>query len=412
MRRRDRQAHLSRRNCFARPIPCEGGFTLIEILVATAITVTLTGAVLALLTPANTIFKVQPEASDMQQRVRASTDALTADLLMTGAGIDSGPAAGPLINYFAPVLPYRTGELADDPSAGVRFRSDALTVSYASSPSAQTTLGSPLTFASHQLIVNAQPNCPAATQRRVCGFEDGARILLLDPGGTHDVVTATDVQNPVINVQYGGSLSDAYAVGTQVVQVETRTYYLKNAAAGSQLMLYDGYRSDLPLIDNVVSLEFRYFGDPQPPRVLPGQNPAEGVRLITTYGPSPPAVDVNNENDTWPAGENCAFAVQDGQPVPRLTVLSASNGPVPLSSSMLLDGPWCPDETQANRFDADLLRVRRVSVMLRVQSAVASLRGPAGVLFRHGGTATSAGRSMPDLEVHFDVAPRNLNLQR
>ena len=70
----------------------EGGFTLVEVLVATAITVTLTAAVLALLTPADTIFKVQPEVSDMLQRVRASTDALTADLLMTGAGIDSGEA--------------------------------------------------------------------------------------------------------------------------------------------------------------------------------------------------------------------------------------------------------------------------------------------------------------------------------
>jgi hypothetical protein len=93
-------------------------------------------------------------------------------------------------------------------------------------------------------------------------------------------------------------------------------------------------------------------------------------------------------------------------------VLSVSNGPVLLSSSMLLDGPWCPDETRVNRFDADLLRVRRVSVTLRVQAAAASLRGPAGSLFRRAGTASSAARYVPDLEVHFDVAPRNLNLER
>jgi len=391
----------------------EGGFTLVEVLVATAITVTLTAAVLALFAPADTIFKVQPKVSDMLQRVRASTDALTADLLMAGAGIDTGPATGPLIDYFAPVLPYRAGELADDPSAGVRFRPDALTLLYASSPSAQTTLRSPLTVDSRQLTVNQQPNCPAATQRKVCGFEDGARILLLDPSGIYDVMTATDVQNPAIGVQYSGSLSGAYSVGSQVVQVETRTYYLKNATpVGAQLMLYDGHRSDLPFVDNVVSLEFRYFGDPQPPMVLPGQNPVDGARLITTYGPSPPALDVNNENDTWAAGENCVFAVQDGQHVPRLPVLSVSNGPVLLSSSMLLDGPWCPDETRVNRFDADLLRVRRVSVTLRVQAAAASLRGPAGALFRRAGTATSAARYVPDLEVHLDVAPRNLNLER
>ena len=43
----------------------EGGFTLVEVLVATAITVTLTAAVLALFAPADTIFKVQPKVSDM-----------------------------------------------------------------------------------------------------------------------------------------------------------------------------------------------------------------------------------------------------------------------------------------------------------------------------------------------------------
>ena len=388
----------------------EAGFTLLETLVATAIMVTVTAAVLTLLTPAETVFKVQPEVSDLQQRTRASADALTADLLAAGAGIDAGSAAGPLIGYLAPVLPYRTGELGDDPSAGVRFRSDAVTLLYASTPSAQTALANSLSAGSSELTVNAQPNCGVASPRKVCGFEDGTRILLLDPSGVHDVVTATGVQNPVISVQHTGVLSEAYAAGTQVVEVQMRTYYLKTSA--TQLMVYDGYRSDLPLVDNVVGLEFRYFADPQPPTAIPEQNAGNAARVMTTYGPSPPAVDVDNENDTWPAGENCVFTVQDGRHVPRLPVLAAGNGPVLLSSSMLVDGPWCPDDTRANRFDADLLRVRRIGVTLRVQAAAASLRGPAGVLFRRGGTAASAARYVQDLEVHLDIAPRNLNLRR
>jgi hypothetical protein len=36
-----------------------------------------------------------------------------------------------------------------------------------------------------------------------------------------------------------------------------------------------------------------------------------------------------------------------------------------------------------NRFDADLLRIRRVRVTMRVQAALSALRGPAGVLFTH-----------------------------
>jgi hypothetical protein len=58
-------------------------------------------------------------------------------------------------------------------------------------------------------------------------------------------------------------------------------------------------------------------------------------------------------------------------------------------------------------FDADLLQTRRIRVLLRVQASLDSMRGPAGVLFAHAGTSTSAERYLPDLEVSFDVALRN-----
>ncbi len=65
-----------------------------------------------------------------------------------------------------------------------------------------------------------------------------------------------------------------------------------------------------------------------------------------------------------------------------------------------------------NKFDADLLRVRQVRVTLRVQVANELLRGPAGVLFRHGGRSRGGERFIPDQEVRFDVSPRNMNLGR
>lgn len=51
--------------------------------------------------------------------------------------------------------------------------------------------------------------------------------------------------------------------------------------------------------------------------------------------------------------------------------------------------------------------IRRVRVHLRVQAGAASLRGRAGPLFTHAGTSTSSQRLLPDLELQFDVAPRN-----
>jgi hypothetical protein len=76
----------------------------------------------------------------------------------------------------------------------------------------------------------------------------------------------------------------------------------------------------------------------------------------------------------------------------------------------LTDGPWCPDDAQAARFDADLLRIRRVRLRLRVQVAVAAMRGPAGLLFAHGGTSASPEFFAPDQQVVLDVVPRNLGV--
>jgi Tfp pilus assembly protein PilW len=77
----------------------------------------------------------------------------------------------------------------------------------------------------------------------------------------------------------------------------------------------------------------------------------------------------------------------------------------------LVDGPWRPDAASANRWDADLLRIRTVGVTIRLESALAALRGPAGVLFSNGGTATNPRTWVPDQEVRFRVSPRNLSLR-
>ncbi len=66
----------------------------------------------------------------------------------------------------------------------------------------------------------------------------------------------------------------------------------------------------------------------------------------------------------------------------------------------------------ANRFDADLLRIRKVRVTLRVQVGAKSLRGPTGTFFLRGGTSTGAERYIPDQEISFEVTPRNLNFGR
>jgi hypothetical protein len=122
---------------------------------------------------------------------------------------------------------------------------------------------------------------------------------------------------------------------------------------------------------------------------------------------------VDNTADAWGAGENCAFTLSGGAQVPRLAWLGDGNdGLVKLTEAQLTDGPWCPDATAPNRYDADLLRVRKVRVKLRVQVANPAYRGPTGTLFARGGTSRGGERYLPDQELKFDISPRNVNLGR
>jgi prepilin-type N-terminal cleavage/methylation domain-containing protein len=81
----------------------ERGFTLVELVVAMAIGLVAVAAVFRLIDPASGTFDRELERIEMQQRVRASADALFKELLGAGAG-----AALPA------VAPFRRGERNPD----------------------------------------------------------------------------------------------------------------------------------------------------------------------------------------------------------------------------------------------------------------------------------------------------------
>jgi hypothetical protein len=384
------------------------------MLVASAIMLTVTAAVFQLMNPARGTFKAQPEISDMQQRLRVAIETLRGDLVMAGAGSYMGSGAGSLYNFFAPVMPYRTGALNDDPSAGVFYRTDTVSLLYVPTTAAQTHVVKTIGNNSQEIAVEREPNCPDGSKNNLCGFEDGMRVLIMDPNGTWETTTLTQIQDTALHLQHDGKLLNDYGSTAMLTQVKTVTYYLKqdDSTQTYQLRYYDGYQTDLPVADDVVKLDFKYFGDPQPPRLVPNKALSDVNGPWTTYGPKPPAL-ASPGTGTWPIGENCAF-YKDGAGLhqPRLPVLGDGISQVELTKAMLTDGPWCPDDTSPVRFDADLLRVRRIRAVVRVQAALSSLRGPAGVLFTHGGTSTSSDRYVPDQELSFDIAPRNLNLGR
>jgi hypothetical protein len=394
----------------------ESGFSLAEMLIASAIMVTVIGTVFSVMNPSQGAYRTQPEVSDLQQRLRIATDAMSKDLVMAGSGAYAGGMTGALSNYFAPVMPYRFG----DPAQGIYFRAAAgavdasNAVSFFSVPTtaAQTTIREDMPQPSSELKVEAQANCPPVKQEQLCGFVDGMRAIIFDETGSWDPMIITNVQDAALHMQHKEDLSKRYKKGAVIAQATLHTYYLvaDDATSTYQLRHTDGV-TDLPLVDNVVKLEIEYYGDPRAPVLLPNKPLSDPVGPWTTYGPKPPALGVDNTNDTWGAGESCLYSVVGGVHTPRLPDLAAGFGHVRLTQAMLTDGPWCPDGANLFRYDADLLRLKRVRVKLRVQ-APAEMRGPAGALFHRAGTSGAGQHFVPDQEVSFDITPRNLNLGR
>lgn len=334
----------------------DAGFSLIELLVAMAVTVTLCAAVFSVVDPAHGAFLAQPEIADMQQRLRVGSYTLLSELASAGAGAAAGTDVGSLAALLPPLLPYRLGPASADPPG--TFKPDTITVLSVPPLAVQTTIAQAISTDVTTAIINGIAGCPMAGSARdpACGFTAGATALVSDASGAIDFFSVASVSGSTLSLRHiRGALAHVYDVNSRIVPIRTPTYYLKTDAASQtyQLTRYNGAASEAAVVDNVVALSFDYYGTPQ------SGDPRSQVHIVP--------------------GE-------------------------------LVDGPWLPDGTNVNRYDADLRRVRRVVVHLRVQSGVAALRGPASALFAHGGTATAATRLVPDLEIQLDAAPQNVNV--
>jgi len=394
----------------ARPGAGPDGYSLIELLIASGVTLIIIASVFGLLHIGQMTFVTQPDAVDLQQRLRVVADSLTRDLIMVGAGFTRGRARGSLLGLFAPLLPYRAG--LRDPDAPGSFRTDRVTMFHVPPGAPEATIGDPIMSPVATVRITADAGCEQVNQ--ACGFQSGMPVLVVDDAGRFNAFTVTAVTGNLLDLQLRDpQLAGTFAPGARIGAIAVGIYSLKTdpAAGIHQLLEYDGYRSEQPVSDDIVGMQFEYFGDPAPPTIVRVWSDPDGP--WTTYGPKPPAPDEDDLRDAWPAGENCAFRLQGTAHVPRLPALGAADALlVPIGAGLLTDGPWCPDSNTPNRFDADLLRIRRVRVTVRAQAASVSLRAAAGRLFARPGTSRGGGMMVPDGYITFDVTPRNLNARR
>ena len=355
--------------------PAEKGFSLVEVLIGLTILLAAAGPLLQISASGQYLVRSHGDATDLHQRLRVATDRLKKDLALAGAGAIRWPVpglTGGLTNYIAPLVPARLGARLPDPPLSAF--TDRVSVLYVEDGALPSPLRAHMATPSEAVAVNlAMPGCPAVG---VCGFAEGTRALIVDARGIgrgHDLFTVTGITDELAHDAPNPPFSQSYLAGSAfVVPVVQRVYYFDRA--NRRLMVYDGYQGDMPLVDNVVDLRIAYFVDGSPTSV---SRPPDGEASCVFDAGSPP--------------------------VPRLE--DWGGGLHELASAQLTDGPFCGAGDYA--FDGDLLRIRLVRVMLRLQAGADEIRG-AGALFARPGRSTSGYSYVPDFEATFDVAPRNL----
>lgn len=384
--------------------PARAGFTLAELVVATAITLLLAGALLSMLGPGSMAFRTQPALVEMQQRLRFAADVLSSRAMTAGSAPGGGLSGDPLGLLTACLLPYRIGHRRPDPPGS--WAASTLTLVSGKAGGAVAFLRDRLPAGVLTAQIDAS-RCPPALPG--CGLAVGTNLLLLPGGGQADLYRVGAVAGSTLTLLgASGTAPRSYPAGTPLAAVEIDVFYLRQGAGedGWQLMRYDGWESDLPLLDHVVRFEVTCFGEARPPRFHEGAAAGESG---STYGPPPPPAGVDVPEDSWGAGENCVFARDGGSVVSRLTALGDNQlALVALDRSVLTDGPWCPDALAAGRFDADLFRVRRIRLALSVEAASSGSRGRDTAVFARPGHAASPHALAPDRHLTFDIVPRSL----
>ncbi|HUF48440.1 MAG TPA: hypothetical protein VMM93_11540 [Vicinamibacterales bacterium] len=336
-----------------------------EALVGVLLFLVITGAVFALVLPDIQLSQAGPVAVDLQQRARVASAALDADLRRAGAGLTSGAFAGSLARHFAAVVPRRLGP--GSPDGPYDVRPDALSI-IAAADGGHTVLADPL-LADGVLSVAPGGACPQG--RPFCGFGTGDLLMVLAADGIVDLVTVESLAASTGLVSpWQGARSRVYDAGSAVVGADVRTYVFDQARR--QLRQTVQRSSSLALVDGVAEVRFTYFGDPRPPTE-----------------PRPPTGVANCLYDE--AGAAVPLPVLPGDPV----------GLVELPLSLFGDGPWCGSGDF--QYDADLLRVRRVAVRLRLEALVP------GRQLRQSPHALSG---VADFGLSTGVAPSNLGAGR
>ena len=206
----------------SRCVPARCRSSIIEVLIAMGVALCVMASTLTMVSGLQRGFAGEGERADMQQRVRAASDALYRDLVMAGAGAYQGAHSGPLDFFVASVMPFRQGAIGADPPG--TFKSNTITVVYLSPAAApQTTIRQPLPAQSSSALLNVDVGCPPADP--VCGFAAGMDVMVYDETASYDTFRITSAEGGMLQLQHTMvDTPQSYAAGAKIVAAASHTY--------------------------------------------------------------------------------------------------------------------------------------------------------------------------------------------
>jgi len=227
----------------------EGGFTVIELVIAMAIALLIAGAIAGVAPPARDAFERVPADLDLQQRGRTAIHALSQALRSAGQNVAATQALGPLSELLPSV-----SVAAEDESGSFTELTVIVPVPDAAQGRlavAQSSPGASMTLAAD--------HCPNVND--TCGFTAGSTVVVADGAGHYDVFSIGAANAGPRRVTPASALSRSYPAGAVIVEADQLTFGLAEQPDGSySLVRTTAAGAVQPIVDFVNGLAFDVIG--------------------------------------------------------------------------------------------------------------------------------------------------------
>jgi prepilin-type N-terminal cleavage/methylation domain-containing protein len=227
------------------------GFTLLELLIACALLLVVTGAVATMAVPLRDAFERAIGATDLTGGARVVLDRLAAEAREAGSSAAVAVGRFRLSNVVATVVPLSDLDGGSASGIGTAVRITRIPLG---APQGVLQTGA----AAGEWAVQLETSAPCTAVGIACGFRPGMPIII------HD-----DVHAQMVTVQSVGSsgaiglaspLASAFAAGSVVAAVSIVSYGVRPEADGSLRLVRATAGAEQPVLQSVVDFEVAILG--------------------------------------------------------------------------------------------------------------------------------------------------------